>query len=62
MRVDTQISRECIFREIASRRILDVTLTKKMSFNFQLHSFKLPMKLTNKRKDIRDRSYQSHIR
>ena len=44
MRVDTQISRECIFREIASRRILDVTLTKKMSFNFYLHSFKLPMK------------------
>ena len=34
MRVDTQISRECIFRETASRRILDVTLTKKMSFNF----------------------------
>ena len=32
MRSDTQISWEYIFREKASRRILDVTLTKKIVF------------------------------
>ena len=34
MRADTQISCECIFREIVSRRILCVTLTKKIVFSF----------------------------
>ena len=32
MRADTQISGECIFREVASRRTLAVTLTKVIAF------------------------------